>query len=85
MLLILFVFIVMILVGGLVGWIASGIMGLKADFPTNVLIGMGGGLLGSILMFVFRLPGYGRFHLLHFLMAILGAIILVAIVKIIEK
>lgn len=72
-----------IIVGGLAGWIGSKIM--KTDgqmgLVLNIVVGIIGGLLGGFLLRGFGVDVAGGGLLFSFLTCLLGAVILLAIVK----
>ncbi len=72
-----------IVIGGLAGWIASLIM--KTDqsmgLGTNVVVGIIGGLLGGFIMSLFGSAGVTGFNVWSLLVATIGAVVLLAIVK----
>ncbi|MDP3953615.1 MAG: GlsB/YeaQ/YmgE family stress response membrane protein [bacterium] len=78
---------VWILFGGLVGWVASLVMKTDAQqgILLNIIIGMIGAVLGGWLMNVVGMSGTGGFTLYSFLVALLGACVLIAIVKMIRR
>jgi uncharacterized membrane protein YeaQ/YmgE (transglycosylase-associated protein family) len=72
-----------ILIGGLVGWIATRLMGERQPLGIAVLIGMAGAVVGGLLL---RLLGVDAGNaLLGFLAAVLGAVILIAIVRAVHR
>ena len=73
-----------ILFGGIVGWITSSIMDTDSQQSPllNVILGIVGSMLGGWLMTTLEMPGITGFDLWSFLVAILGAVILVGLVKI---
>lgn len=79
-------FIIWLVVGGLIGWIASIIMKTDAQqgMVLNVVVGIVGALLGG--WFISPLVGVGtinqdNFSLGALLVSLVGAVILLAIVK----
>ncbi len=76
-----------IVFGGLVGWIASMIMRTNASqgIILNVIVGIIGALIGGWVMSWLGKSGVIGFNLYSFLVALLGAIILIGIVKIIRR
>lgn len=78
-------FIIWLIIGGIVGWVASLIM--KTDgqqgIILNIIVGILGGLLGGWLLGVLGigLEGMGLFG--SFLTALIGAVILIALVKLV--
>ncbi len=76
--------IVWIIFGGLVGWVASLIMKTDAQqgIILNVVVGIIGAAIGGWIMDSFvNKGGVGGFNLYSFLVALLGAVILIWIVK----
>ncbi|MBX9641763.1 MAG: GlsB/YeaQ/YmgE family stress response membrane protein [Mycobacteriaceae bacterium] len=75
-----------IIIGGLAGWIGSKIM--KTDgqmgLVLNVVVGVIGGLLGGFLLRGFGVDVAGGGLLFSFLTCLLGAVILLAIVKLVS-
>ncbi len=70
-------FFALIIIGGLAGWIAGMILGSRHWIFTNILIGVAGSYIGSELA---RMANFGlRNSLDHFLAALVGSIILLAI------
>jgi uncharacterized membrane protein YeaQ/YmgE (transglycosylase-associated protein family) len=79
-------FIVWILVGGLAGWIASKFMGTDAQqgIFLNVVVGVIGAFLGGFILSLITDPsGFGI--VLTFLTAILGACVLLGVVKAVRR
>lgn len=76
-----------IIFGGLVGWIASIIMKTDAQqgIILNIVVGIIGAVLGGWLMSLIGKRGVGGFDLYSFLIALLGAIVLIAIVKALRR
>jgi uncharacterized membrane protein YeaQ/YmgE (transglycosylase-associated protein family) len=83
-------FILWLIVGGLIGWIASKIMNTDAQqgIVLNIVVGILGSLLGGWL--ISPLIGgstinQGNFSLSGLLISLLGAIILLAIVNLFRR
>jgi len=76
-------FLVYIIFGGIVGWVASLIM--KTDSQQgiilNVVVGIVGAVLGSWLVGGFGIAGVSGFNLSSFLVALVGAVVLIAVVR----
>jgi uncharacterized membrane protein YeaQ/YmgE (transglycosylase-associated protein family) len=72
-----------IVFGGLVGWVASLIMKTDAQQGVllNIIVGIIGASLGGIIMGGIGESGVGGFTLYSFLVALLGAVILIFLVK----
>lgn len=75
--------IVWIIFGALVGWVASMIMGTNArqGAVLNIIVGIIGAVLGGWIMSVVGKGGVGGFNLYSFLVALLGACLLIGIVR----
>jgi uncharacterized membrane protein YeaQ/YmgE (transglycosylase-associated protein family) len=83
-------FLLWIILGGLVGWIASLVMGTDArqGVPLNIVVGITGALLGGWL--ISPLVGVStinqnNFSLGGLLVSLLGAIILLAVVNFVRR
>lgn len=72
-----------IVLGGLAGWVASMIMGTDKSMGVlaNIFVGIVGALIGGFLVSVFGGSGVTGFNVWSFAVALLGSIILLAIVK----
>jgi uncharacterized membrane protein YeaQ/YmgE (transglycosylase-associated protein family) len=79
--------IVWIIIGGLAGWIASMIMGRDAQMGAlaNIVIGIIGAFIGGFLMNMLGAQGTTGFNVWSLLVAILGAVVLLAIVGAIQR
>jgi uncharacterized membrane protein YeaQ/YmgE (transglycosylase-associated protein family) len=81
-------FLIYLVFGGLVGWIASIIMKTDAQqgIFLNVVVGIVGAMLGSWLFSFFGLAGdVTGFNIPSFLVALVGAVVLIAIVKFLRR
>jgi uncharacterized membrane protein YeaQ/YmgE (transglycosylase-associated protein family) len=74
-----------IIFGALVGWIASMIMKTGGGLVSDIVVGIIGALLGGLIMNLLGQSGVGGFNLYSLLVAILGACILIVIVRSIRK
>lgn len=76
-------FILWIIFGGLVGWVASLIMKTDAQqgIILNITVGIIGAVIGGWIMSLFGENGASGFNLYSFLVALLGAIILIWVVR----
>lgn len=72
-----------IIVGGLAGWVASMIMKTDSSMgiPLNIVVGIIGAMIGGWLMNMLFGTDMALFSIGGFLTAVLGAIILLAIVR----
>jgi uncharacterized membrane protein YeaQ/YmgE (transglycosylase-associated protein family) len=76
-----------IIFGALVGWIASIIMKTDAEQGPflNIVVGIIGAVLGGWIMNFFGHSGTTGFNIYSFVVALIGAIVLIAIVKAIRR
>ena len=70
-----------IVFGAIVGWVASMFMGTSEGLVLDIVLGIIGAVLGGWLMSFFGKSGVTGFNLYSFLVALLGAVVLIAIVK----
>ncbi len=80
-------FLIWIVFGALAGWIASMIMKTNGQqgLLLDIIVGIVGALLGGWIMSLFGQQGVGGFNLYSFLVAIFGAVVLLAIVKMVRR
>jgi uncharacterized membrane protein YeaQ/YmgE (transglycosylase-associated protein family) len=76
-------FIAWILFGALAGWIASLIMRTDAEQGAflNIVVGIIGAVIGGLVMSLFGSNGVTGFNLYSLIVAVIGAVILLAIVR----
>lgn len=76
-----------IIFGALVGWVASLIMNTDPEQGAllNIVVGIVGASLGGWLMSVIGEGGVSGFNLYSFIVALIGAIVLIAIVKAVRR
>ncbi len=79
-------FLIWILFGGLVGWIASMLMNTDGQqgILLNIIVGIIGAMLGGFIMNFFGSGGVSGFNFYSFMVALLGAIVLIWVVKLIR-
>jgi len=72
-----------IVFGGIVGWLASIIMRTDAEMGIggNIIVGILGALLGGWIVTLFGGPTVTGFNLSSFIVAIIGAVVLLSIVR----
>lgn len=70
-----------VIFGALVGWVASMVMGSSSGLVWDIIVGIIGALLGGWLMSFLGKSGVTGFNLYSFLVALLGAVVLIAIVR----
>lgn len=76
-----------IILGGLAGWIASMIMGTneRQGCITNIIVGVIGAFIGGFVMSFFGGVGVTRLDIRSILVAVIGSVILLWIVKALRK
>lgn len=76
-----------IVFGGLVGWIASMIMNTNAQqgIILNIIVGIIGAVIGGWVMTYFGKTDVTGFDLYSFVVALIGACILIALVKMVKN
>ncbi|WP_305097505.1 GlsB/YeaQ/YmgE family stress response membrane protein [Croceibacterium aestuarii] len=81
--------IIAIIVGGVAGWLASIVMRRDASMGIfmNIIVGIIGALLGNLLAgWIFNVEGtIQTFNLTGFIIAIVGAIVLLGIVNLFQR
>lgn len=70
-----------IIVGGLAGWIASALLHERSGCLMNIIVGVIGAFIGGIVMNVIGGVGVTGLNLWSVIVAVLGAIILLAILR----
>lgn len=75
-----------IVFGALAGWIGSLIMGTDGQqgIILNVVVGIIGAGLGGYIMNYFGKGGVSGFNLYSFMVAVIGAVVLLALLKLIR-
>lgn len=76
-------FIGAIIIGGLAGWVASMIMKTDGSMGIlmNIIVGVIGAIIGNLLLPVFGVSGTTGFSLWSFVVALIGALILLFVVR----
>lgn len=76
-----------IIFGALVGWIASIIMGRNAEQGAigNIVVGILGAIVGSFIARAFGGSGVTGFNLGSFLVALLGAVLLLFVYNMVRR
>ena len=80
-------FLLFIVLGGIAGWLASIIMHTNARQGVflNIVVGIVGAFLGGLLFNVFGARGVTGFNLWSLVVALVGAVVLLAIVKAVRR
>ncbi|MGK2896135.1 MAG: GlsB/YeaQ/YmgE family stress response membrane protein [Candidatus Saccharimonadales bacterium] len=76
-----------IVLGGLAGWIASKFAGTDKDqgIVANIIVGILGAVIGGWLFGFFGGSGVSGFNIWSFFVAVVGAVILLAVLKAFRK
>ena len=81
-------FIVWLIVGAIIGWVASQLMGRREGLLLNIVVGIVGAFLaGLVLTPLLGIPtiNQNNFSLPGLIVSLLGAIILLAVVTIFQR
>lgn len=80
-------FLLFIILGGIAGWLASIIMHTNArqGIFLNIVVGIVGAFLGGLLFRMFGASGVTGFNLWSLVVALVGAVVLLAIVKAVRR
>lgn len=70
-----------IIFGAIVGWVASLLMGTNEGLLLNIILGIVGAVIGGWIMSFLGQTGITGFNLYSMMVAVLGSVILIAIVK----
>ncbi|WP_139653067.1 GlsB/YeaQ/YmgE family stress response membrane protein [Raoultibacter phocaeensis] len=73
--------IVWIVIGGLAGWVGNMIMKSDGGLVKNIVTGIIGALIGGFVMSFFGATGFTGFNIWSFVVALIGSIILIAIIN----
>ena len=78
---------VFIIFGALVGWIASMIMGRNAEQGPigNIIVGILGAFLGGFIMSALGGTGVNGFNIKSFLVALMGAVVLLFLYNMVRR
>lgn len=77
--------IIWIVFGALVGWVASMVMGSSGGLVWDIVVGIVGAVIGGWLMSLLGQGDVSGFNLYSFLVALLGACILIAVVRAVRR
>lgn len=81
-------FLLWIVFGGIVGWVASLIMGTDSQqgILLNIVVGIIGTFIGNWLMTILNISqGVSGFNLSSFLVSLTGAVVLIMLVKAVQR
>jgi len=74
-----------IVFGALVGWVASMVMGAGGGLMWDIGVGIVGAVIGGFIMSLVGEGGVGGFNFYSFLVAVLGACVLIMIVRAVRR
>ena len=77
--------IIWIIFGALVGWVASIIMESPGGLVRDIIVGIVGALLGGFIMNLLGHAAVSNFNFYSFFVALLGACILIAITRALQR
>jgi uncharacterized membrane protein YeaQ/YmgE (transglycosylase-associated protein family) len=76
---------VLIIFGALVGWVASMLVGTREGLLLDIIVGIVGSVIGGWIMDFFSQSGVTGFNVYSFLVALLGSVVLLVVVKAIRR
>lgn len=74
-----------IVFGGLVGWVASLVMKSDQSLIWDIIVGILGAVIGGFLMSLLGESDVNGFNLYSFVVALIGACILIAVVRALRR
>ena len=74
-----------IVLGAIAGWVASLIMGTREGLLLDIVIGIVGAFIGGLLFNTFGSVGVTGFNAYSLIVAIIGAIILLGLVRLVRR
>ncbi len=77
--------IILIIFGAIVGWVASLIVGTNEGLILDIIVGIIGSVVGGWLVGFFDYGPVTGFNIYSFLVALLGSVVLLVIVKAIRR
>jgi uncharacterized membrane protein YeaQ/YmgE (transglycosylase-associated protein family) len=81
-------FLVWIIVGAVIGWVASSLMGRREGLLLNIVVGIAGAFIGGLLLtpyFGITTINQNNFSLPALLVSLLGAVVLMAVVNVFTR
>ena len=76
---------VWIIFGAIAGWLAHLITGRGGGLIVNIIVGIVGAFIGGFIMSLFGGTGVTGFNLASFIVAVLGAVVLLVVVGLIKR
>lgn len=74
-----------IVFGALVGWVASMVMESSGGLVWDIVVGIVGAVIGGFIMSLLGSGGVNGFNLYSFVVALVGACVLIAIVRAVRR
>jgi uncharacterized membrane protein YeaQ/YmgE (transglycosylase-associated protein family) len=74
-----------IILGGLAGWIASGVMGTGEGCLMNIVVGIAGAFIGGLVFSYFGGSPVSGLDLRSLLVAVVGAVLLLIVVRALRR
>jgi uncharacterized membrane protein YeaQ/YmgE (transglycosylase-associated protein family) len=74
-----------VILGGLAGWVANMVMKEEGGLFKNIIVGIIGGVVGGGIVELMGGSGVNGFNLYSFIVAVLGAVVLLWLVRMIKK
>jgi uncharacterized membrane protein YeaQ/YmgE (transglycosylase-associated protein family) len=70
-----------IIIGGIAGWLASIVMRTRLGLIMDIVVGIVGAFIGGVVLHLLDTTGVTGFNLWSLVVAFIGAVILLAIVR----
>lgn len=74
-----------IVFGAIVGWLASIVTNTREGILLDVIVGVVGAVIGGWIMSLFGNTGVSGFNVYSFIVALIGAVVLLFIVKAVRR
>ena len=76
-------FIIWLVIGGIIGWLASMVMHTRSGILMDIIVGIIGAAIGGFLFNVLGAPGATGFNLWSLLVAFIGAVVLLGLLRLV--
>lgn len=74
-----------LVIGAVAGWLGGLVMNMRSGLIVNIVVGIIGAFIGGFVMNFLGKAGATGFNLWSLLVAFVGAVILLAIIKLVKK
>ena len=74
-----------IIVGGIAGWLASMVMHSRPGLLMDIVVGIVGAFIGGFLLSAIGTPGVTGFNIWSVVVAFIGAVVLLAVLRLFSR